>query len=162
MSGQHAQVENAWFQSRSSVGVLAPLRIDLVVLGPHARPRASVFPSAKWVHFYFPGLVCGLKTVCRLETVCMKYLALCMVQRGSSVSDSFIFLRVILVNAYWDGYLTLALPRAGYCASCCQDSSTGAGRRCHLNLSCFFRGEDLYLAWTCLCPWHAVCLQLRV
>ena len=67
----------------------------------------------------FPGLVCGLKTVCRLETVCMKYLALCMVQRGSSVSDSFIFLRVILVNAYWDGYLTLALPRAGYCASCC-------------------------------------------
>ena len=68
-------------------------------LGPHARPRASVFPSAKWVRFYFPGLVCGL------ETVCMKYLALCMVQSGSPVSDSFVFLRVILVKTYSDGYL---------------------------------------------------------
>lgn len=58
----------------------------LCELGPCARPLgASVSPSAKWVNFYFPGLLC------RWESMCMKYLALCMVQRRSSVIDTCYF-----------------------------------------------------------------------
>lgn len=120
-SGQDAQVGNAWLWSWTSVGILVSLTPTLAV-GPWTMCWTSVSPSAKCVNFYLPGLVC------RLETMCIKYLALCMVQRRNAVTDSC-YVSVSDRGEHMIRWILMTTPQCA-CAWCCEDSAVDAGRTC--------------------------------
>lgn len=120
-SGQDAQVGNAWLWSWTSVGILVPLTPTLAV-GPWTMCWTSVSTSAKCINFYLPGLVC------RLETMCMKYLALCMVQRRSAITGSC-YVSVNDCGEHMTRWILTTTPQCA-CAWCYEDSAVDAGRMC--------------------------------